>query len=115
MSISPEEIQSQRNKRINHNVVNVELGWENNMNKLTEDDIGIGHVQDGFNVRFVSLEGEDIVWTEKQANELKKQILSNQEKAEKYDRLMKANSEVVQQNISLTQLHEENKQLREKL
>ncbi len=46
---------------------------------------------------------------------IKQQILENQEKAEKYDDLMKANSEIVQNNISHTQILQENKQLKENL
>lgn len=34
------------------------------------------------------------------------------EKAEKYDDLMNANHEIVQNNISLTQIHQENKRLK---
>jgi len=44
---------------------------------------------------------------------VRRQILENQKIVERYDNLMKANSEVVQQNISLTQLQQENKQLKE--
>lgn len=43
------------------------------------------------------------------------QILSNQEKAKKYDDLMNANHEQVKENISLTETYQENKQLKEKM
>lgn len=51
--------------------------------KLTEDDIGIGHVQGGVSVRFCSLEGEEIVWTIEKAQQLKQQILDDQTKIDK--------------------------------
>jgi len=47
----------------------------------------------------------------KEYEQLKEAII----KSIKYDDLMKASHEVVQNNISLTQLHQENKQLKEEL
>jgi hypothetical protein len=47
--------------------------------KLTEDDIYL--VSDGegeYYVKFMSLEGYDIVWTKEQAQQLRQQILDNQ-------------------------------------
>jgi len=43
---------------------------------------------------------------------IKQQVLVNQEKAEKWDELMSANSGIVQDNISLTKIHQEDKQLK---
>lgn len=41
-----------------------------------------------------------------QLESLKQQIISNNEKAEKYDLLMKANSDIVQHNIDITSEHQ---------
>ncbi len=53
--------------------------------KLTEEDIHIVLTVGGYTVKFRSLEGFDIIWNEKQAKELKQQILENQKKTEKYN------------------------------
>lgn len=53
--------------------------------------------------------------TEPQAEKLQQQILENQKKTEKYDSLMDANHEIIHTNITHTQIHQENKQLQEKL
>lgn len=47
--------------------------------KLTAEDIHIVSTVVGYAVKFRSLEGLDIIWNEKQAKELKQQILENQE------------------------------------
>jgi len=77
--------------------------------KLTEEDIGIGHVQGGVSVRFCSLEGEEIVWDIVAANKLKKQILEDQEKASSYNAL---NEFSKQQTALITKQVEEIKQLK---
>ena len=48
---------------------------------LTEEDIYIIPDDEGYNVKFMSLEGYDVVWTKEEAEELKLQILSDQESA----------------------------------
>ena len=40
-----------------------------------------------WNVKFLSLEGNDIVWRQQGALQLKQQILDNQEKAEKLEKI----------------------------
>jgi len=63
--------------------------------KLTEEDLHVIHDEDGagngyeFNVKFLSLEGHDICWKKEQAEQLKAQILEDQEKAEMYDKFEK--------------------------
>ena len=48
-------------------------------------------------------------------NEKKQQIISDNEKSQKYDDLMNANHEQIKENISLTEIYQENKKLKEKL
>jgi len=53
------------------------------MIKLSEDDIDIIHVNEFYcHVRFSSLEGYEIEWTDEQAHELKKQIIINMKTVE---------------------------------
>jgi len=73
--------------------------------KLREDDIYVIHdasvgENDGYqyNVKFLSLEGEDIVWQKSQAEQLKQQILENQrlrELVEKRIEVCKNNKEEI--------------------
>ena len=53
--------------------------------KLTKEDIHIVLTVGGYAVKFRSLEGLDIIWNEKQAKELKQQILENQEIVKKLE------------------------------
>jgi len=64
--------------------------------KLTEDDIYIILDKDNNHdcrIRFNSLEGYEIIWTPKQAIQIKQQILENQEKLEKISLIIKSESE----------------------
>ena len=47
--------------------------------KITEDDIDIIDIGELRHVRFSSLEGDEIEWTDEQAHKLKQQILTNQQ------------------------------------
>lgn len=60
--------------------------------KLTEDDIDIIHFKltdDECHVRFCSLEGEEIVWTDKQSTQLKHQILDDHDKIDNITKFAK--------------------------
>lgn len=77
--------------------------------KLTEDDIDIVHSVDNDNeciVKFTSLEGDEIIWTAKQATQLRQQLLDDQEKAGYYDNRVSFLDEYQKE---LKQLKEENK------
>lgn len=73
----------------------------------------------------VELTNDDFTWEfdmmgikvkdKETAKQLKQQILENQEKAQKYDDLMKANSDVIQNNISITKEHKILEELKEKI
>ena len=82
-------------------------------NYLTEEDIEI-NIADEYYFRDENV----CALVEKKgytAEQLKQQILSNQEKAKKYDSLMAANHEVVKYNISMSSLQESIKSIREYL
>ena len=61
--------------------------------KLTEEDIEIIYDEDNDNdcrVRFTSLEGYEIIWTPKQAAQIKQQILENQKDLEEIKLLLRS-------------------------
>ncbi len=52
------------------------------MKTLTEDNIKIIHINEFYrHVRFTSLDGGEIEWTDEEAHELKDKIIKNQENA----------------------------------
>jgi len=61
----------------------------------------------------VFFDDNDMTWDEYAS--LKAKLEGELEKAKKYDDLMKANSEIVQNNISHTQILQENKQLQDSI
>ena len=84
--------------------------------KLLDCDIDIVDKVDGnYSLWFTSLEGCEILWSLSDVTQLKEQILENQKKAEKYDDLMNANSELIKSNVSLTETYQENKELKEQI
>jgi len=87
--------------------------------KLTEEDIHIISAAGGYTVKLRSLEGLDIIWNEKQAKQIKQQILDNQEKAERYDDYTNccqhSDDEYCIWNHKLHIIKQENKALKKKL
>lgn len=70
------------------------------MQTLTEDNIDIININEFYrHVRFTSLEGGEIEWTDEQAHELKEQIINNQNDSKIYRELyfdQRKNFEIVE-------------------
>jgi len=59
--------------------------------KLTEDDVHIVQAYEGLHIRFMSLEGDEIIWDMKDAEKLKAQILWDHDNAQKHDNAVMEN------------------------
>lgn len=102
----------------------MEMNKINHKLKLTEDDIiwfvlgdrpCFGFDEEQLGKKIKELGYKDIYEFRDEFLKRYNQYPENQEKAGKYESLMKANSEVIKNNISLTEAYQEIKQLKEEL